>query len=158
VTQACDIAALRDDRSAASLVPADFDRVCHIAVLSVCGAALIGAAVLKSSDEGLSFLGLRWPFSCWLHDTLGLRCALCGMSRSFSALAHGDIAAGVQFHRLGPAVFAMFCLQIPYRLYALALGPRRASAMLRRCHIGLVVLLCAAVLANWFVYLGGLLL
>jgi hypothetical protein len=158
MTQACDITALQDDGPAMSLAPARLDRVCHLAILSVCGAALIGAAVLRPSGEGLSFLGLRWPFSCWLHDTLGIRCALCGMSRSFSALAHGDIAASVQFHRLGPAVFALFCLQIPYRLYALALGPKRVSVKLARWHIGLVVLLCLAVLVNWFVYLGGLLL
>jgi hypothetical protein len=158
MTQACDITALCVAGVVKSLAPAHFDRVCHIAVLAVCGAALVCAAVLRPSDEGLSFLGLRWPFSCWLHDTLGIRCALCGMSRSFSALAHGDIAASVQFHRLGPAVFAMFGLQIPYRLYALAVGPKHVSGKLARWHIGLVVLLCLAVLVNWFVYLGGRLL
>ena len=155
---ACDIAAARDNRLGVSLEPASFDKVRHLVVLSVCGAVLICAAVLRPSSDGLSFLGLRWPFSCWLHDTLGIRCALCGMSRSFSALAHGDIAASVQFHRLGPAVFALFGLQIPYRLYALAIVPKHVSAKLAGLHTGSVALVCVAVLVNWFVYLGGLLL
>ena len=154
---ACDITAVQDSRPGVSLAPASLDKVRHLAVLAACGAALICAALLRSSGDGLSFLGLRWPFSCWLHDTLGLQCALCGMSRSFSALAHGDIATSVQFHHLGPAVFALFGLQIPYRLYALAAGPKRVGAWLVRVHMGLVALVCVAVLVNWFVYLGGLL-
>jgi hypothetical protein len=147
-----------DNGPGVSLEPAQFDRVRHLVVLSVCGAVLVCAAVLRPNSDGLSFLGLRWPFSCWLHDTLGIRCSLCGLSRSFSALAHGDITASVQFHRLGPVVFALFCLQIPYRLYALAISPRHANARLARIHAGSVALVCVAVLVNWFVYLGGLLL
>lgn len=158
MTHACDIRAMQDDRPAVGSGMAGVQKGWHLAGLLVCGAVLVCAAALKSTGDGLSLFGYRWPLSCWLHDTLGLKCALCGMSRSFSALAHGDIPAGVQFHRLGPAVFALFCLQVPYRLYALAAGPKRVSAKLVRLHVGVVVLVCAALLANWFVYLGGLLL
>jgi hypothetical protein len=101
---------------------------------------------------------LRWPFSCWLHDMTGIQCGLCGMSRSFCSLARGDLAAGVHFHRLGPVVFALFCLEIPYRLYALAAGRRGVNARLARLHVRVAVLVCAAILVNWMVYLGGLIL
>lgn len=158
MTQACDIRAMQEDRPAVGSAMAGVQKGYHLAVLLVCGAVLLCAAAMRAGGDGLSLFGYRWPLSCWLHDTLGVKCGLCGMSRSFSALAHGDISAGVQFHRLGPAVFALFCLQVPYRFYALVAGPKRLNAKLVRFHVGLVVLLCAVLLANWFVYLGGLLL
>lgn len=133
-------------------------RSCHVVVLAMCATALAGAFLLHPSEDGLSVLGCRWPFHCWLHETLGIRCALCGLSRSFCSLARGDVAAGLHFHRLGPVVFALFCLEIPYRLGALAAAGRGISARLARLHLCMVGLVCAAVLVNWMVYLGGLIL
>jgi len=158
MTAAYDTTAIRDSKPDMVLSAPDFDAAGHLTVLLFCGAVLACAAVLTPGEEGLSLLGYRWPFHCWLHETLGIKCALCGMSRSFCALGHGDIAAGLRFHRLGALVFALFCLQIPYRLYALAIRPRKVHAKLVRFHIALVVLVSAAVLVNWVVYLGGLLL
>ncbi len=132
--------------------------VAHVTILAVCLAVLGCAALLTSAQDGLTLFGLRWPFSCRLHDTFGIRCALCGMSRSFCALAHGDLAAGLAFHRLGPAVFILFCAQIPYRLYALAIRPRPISRWLTKLHTGLALLIGLAVFANWLIYLGGLVL
>ena len=154
----CNVTAIEHCPPGARSRPSDSGVVFHAAVLLICGAALAGAVVLTPHVEGLSLFGYRWPFYCWLHETLGIKCALCGLSRSFSTLAHGDIHAALQFHRLGPAVFALFCLQIPYRLYALALRPRPVNARLRRAHAGLVALVATAVLAHWIVYLGGLIL
>lgn len=134
------------------------ERAGHIIALAMCVTALAGAFLLRPSEDGLSLLGCRWPFHCWLHETLGIRCALCGLSRSFCSLARGDVAAGLHFHRLGPVVFALFCLEIPYRLGALAAGDRGVNARLARLHLCAVGLVCAAVLVNWMVYLGGLIL
>ena len=158
MTDACDIIAVQGSRPSASLSTPGSDAVYHVAVLLFCGAVLAGAAVLTPGAEGLSLLGYRWPFYCWLHETTGIQCALCGMSRSFCSLAHGDLSAGLQFHRLGPALFVLFCLQVPHRLYALAIRPRRISTWLNRLHLGVVALVCVTVLANWIIYLGGLLL
>jgi len=132
--------------------------VAHVTILAVCLAVLGCAAVLTPTQDGLTLFGLRWPFSCRLHETFGIQCALCGMSRAFCALAHGDLAAGSTFHRLGPAVFALFCLQIPYRLYALAIRPHPINRRLAKLHTGLALLIGLAVFVNWLVYLGGLVL
>jgi len=130
----------------------------HIAVLAICGTALIATFVFTPGRDGLSLLGLRWPMRCWLHETLGIRCSLCGMSRSFSSLAHGDIASALAFHRLGPALFVLFCLEVPYRLYALAASLRTIPGALRRLHTVLAWTACAALAVNWLCYLGGLVL
>lgn len=128
----------------------------HIIVLAICLVALSGALILTPGADGLTIFGYRWPLTCRLYETFGIRCALCGMSRSFSSLAHGDWAAGWRFHRIGPALFALFCLEIPYRLYRLATQPRRARDALGRVHAASVVGAALALFINWLVYLGGL--
>ncbi len=130
--------------------------VLHAVVLAVCGTALALAFVLKPGSDGLSLFGYRWPWHCRLYDTFGVKCALCGLSRSFCCLARGDVAAAVGFHRLGPLVFALFCLEVPYRVYAIAIGPRCIDARLAKSHITLAVFVAAAVFANWLLYLGEL--
>ncbi len=133
------------------------ERAGHLAVLLICGAILACAVVLRPNEDGLSLFGLRWPLSCWLHDMTGVKCGLCGMSRSFCSLARGDLAAGIHFHRLGPLVFALFCLEIPYRLYALAATRRGGSIGLARLHARVVAAVFAAIVVHWLVYLGELL-
>lgn len=129
----------------------------HAIVLLLCAGAMAAAVLLRTNGQGLSLFGYPWPLHCRLYETFGVKCALCGMSRSFSSLAHGDLAAGLRFHPLGPAVFALFGLEIVYRIYALATG-RPVADKLSRTHAGLVILVSAAVLVNWLFYLGGLLL
>jgi hypothetical protein len=132
------------------------EKAWHLILLLACAGVLAASFILRPREGGLSLFGWPWPFYCRLHETFGVRCALCGMSRSFCSLAHGDIGASFGFHRLGPLLFAVFCLEIPYRLHALAIQPRPMSRRLVKGHAGIIVLLCAAIVCNWFVYLEGL--
>jgi len=50
------------------------------------------------------------------------------------------------------------CLQIAYRIYALAISPRRPNRKMMKCGLALGVLLLVAIFLNWFVYLGGLII
>ena len=97
-----------------------------------------------------------------LYETFGVKCALCGLTRSFCALAHGDFFAGVRFHPLGPAIFAFICLQIPYRIYHISIKHDIRKTKLIRLfgglNSGLAVIVVVAIFINWFVYLGGLIL
>ncbi len=129
----------------------------HMIALLFCAGALAAAFLLRVDGKGLSLFGYPWPLHCRLYETFGVKCALCGMSRSFSCLAHGDIGAGLRFHPLGPAVFVLFGLEIAYRSYALATGDGRVGVRLAKTHAGLIVIASAAVLVNWLFYLGGLL-
>jgi len=158
MTDVCDTTTAPLSRPVARASAHSSETACHVTVLLFCGAILACSAVLTPGEAGLSLFGYRWPFYCWLHKTLGIQCAFCGMSRSFCALAHGGLGAGLRFHHLGPAVFALFCLQVPYRLYALAVRPKPMNAWLSRLHVGLVALIGVAIFVNWTLYLGGLLL
>jgi hypothetical protein len=133
-------------------------RVYHGIVLALCAGVLAAAFVLRPHPEGVTLFGCAWPWHCRLHDLLGIQCALCGMSRSFCSLAHGDLQASFAFHPLGPALFALFCLEVPYRVRALLTRPGLREVWLVRIHGGLAALVCAAIFLRWLFYLGGLIL
>ncbi len=54
-------------------------------------------------------------FSCAFRDLTGHSCFTCGLTRSLSAFAHGNLAASAGYHLLGPVLFmgllgAIVCL------------------------------------------------
>lgn len=81
-------------------------------VLDIAGAALaIGqlaasAWLLPLGDRIALPGGAELGELCWFHAVLHVPCPLCGMTRSFVALAHGDAAAALRFHPAGPLLFA----------------------------------------------------
>jgi hypothetical protein len=132
-------------------------RIYHGTALFLCAGVLAAALMLRPQQEGVTLFGCARPWHCWLHDWLGIPCALCGMSRSFCSLAHGDLPASLAFHPLGPVLFALFCVEVPYRIRALLTWPGPRERWLVRAHAGLVALVCAALFFRWLFYLGGLL-
>jgi hypothetical protein len=42
---------------------------------------------------------------CWSRVWLHVDCPFCGMTRSFVAVAHGDLGAAFAFHPAGPLLF-----------------------------------------------------
>jgi hypothetical protein len=117
---------------------------------------VLGAVLLEMDDGEMYIFGLKWPCRCSFQSRFGIKCGFCGMTRSFQAIGKGDLREAVAFHPLGPAIFGYMCLQILYRIYALAIAPRRPNRKMMKLGVALGVLLIAAVFLNWFVYLGGL--
>ena len=85
-------------------------KVCHVVVLALCALAVSGALLLQRGADGLYLFGTKWPVSCALYHNFGVKCAMCGLTRSFSSIAKGDFSEATQFHPLGPAFFAFVCL------------------------------------------------
>jgi len=133
----------------------DWAKVCHIAVLALCILVMLESLLLSHHGDGLRLLGIEWPLGCALYQNFGIKCALCGLTRSFCSIAKGDFSEAVQFHILGPAFFVFVCLQIPYRIHAL-LVTHTENRRLRLRGVYVAAVLAAALLINWFVYLGGL--
>jgi len=68
--------------------------------------ALLAASALLA---GLAVPPTAWaalPDLCLFHRCFGLPCPTCGLTRSWSALLHGQVAAAFRFHLLGPAALA----------------------------------------------------
>ncbi len=68
----------------------------------------LGAAVVLSpaGDQVALPDGSPLRGMCLVHAVLPIECPFCGMTRSFVALAHGDLAAALKFHPAGPLLFA----------------------------------------------------
>jgi len=95
---------------------------------------------------------------CFLYYNFGIKCALCGLTRSFCSLAHGNLHESLTYHILGPAIFIFVCLQIPYRIYALVVYPKAVGRKPARLSMIVTAALAAALLINWLIYIGGLVL
>ena len=133
-------------------------RYVHQIVLTLCLVTVLGAVILQPGDGGLYIFGLKWPCRCSFQSRFAIKCGMCGLTRSFCAMGGGNLRQSFSFHALGPPIFAYMCLQIAYRIYALAIAPRRPNRKMMKSGIVLGVLLIVAVYLNWFVYLGGLIL
>jgi hypothetical protein len=129
----------------------------HFIVLVLSLLVLIASALLKHDGHGLQLFGIEWPLGCTLYQVTGVKCAFCGLTRSFCSMVRGELAAAMHYHWLGPVVFIFVCLQIPYRIYALG-SDLTGLATLKRVGAYSAWGLGAALLINWFIYLGGLFL
>jgi hypothetical protein len=133
-----------------------YQGVYHIVILALCIGILIVAFLLKVGETGLSLFGFNWPLHCFLYETFGIKCALCGMTRSFSLMAHGNILESIRLHHFGPAVFIFTCLQIPYRIGTVTIFPEQFTNRWSRVNLYVAILICSFIFFDWLIYLGGL--
>jgi uncharacterized protein DUF2752 len=63
--------------------------------------------------------GIKLPALCGSRALFGVECPGCGLTRSFVALARGDLSTSFHYHRLGWFVALVVVCQIPYRIYCL---------------------------------------
>jgi hypothetical protein len=96
---------------------------------------------------------LRLPPLCGSRALLGVDCPGCGLTRSFVALAHGDVTRSLQFHRLGWLVALCVLAQIPYRAFLLA--EMRVRHVQREWPLWLACGLAAALILNWLLQAIG---
>ena len=129
----------------------------HVIVLILCVLVLLGSFLLYPREDGLYLFGIEWSISCALYQNFGIKCALCGLTRSFCSITAGNFSEAIRFHILGPAVFVFVCMQISYRMYMLRTAGRE-NRKLKTAGIYMVLVLAGLLLINWFVYLGGLVL
>ena len=94
-------------------------------------AAQLGAAacLAPAGDQVLLPGGAPLGGLCLVHAALATDCPLCGMTRSFVALAHGDLAAALRFHPAGPLLFAAMAVFVAA---AVAVALRRGRPLVER--------------------------
>ena len=99
--------------------------------LALFAAAQLGASawLVPSGDQVLLRSGASLGGLCWFRSALGIDCPFCGMTRSFVALAHGDLAASVRFHPAGPLLFAAMAVFVAMAVLALV---QRARPLVER--------------------------
>ena len=130
----------------------------HIIILILCVVILTASLLFRLNEAELYLFGFKWPLRCFLYHTVGIKCALCGLTRSVCSLAHGNLQQAIKFHLLGPPIFALICFQLPYRIYALIIHPKRMNRKIMKINSLFAVIILIAIFVNWLVYLGGLIL
>lgn len=93
-------------------------------------AAQLGAAALVVSRDGeIAFPGGSVGGMCPSRARFGVECPLCGMTRSFAALAHGRVGESVGFHPAGPLLAAAMLVFVAA---AVIVAARRAVPLVER--------------------------
>ena len=136
----------------------EFQKVHHIVILVLCVAVLTASLLFQPNESGLHIFRFKWPFRCFLYQTFGVKCALCGLTRSFCSAAHGNLVESLKLHPVGPLIFVFICLQLPYRIYGLSIRPKIMSRKLTKMNSALFAMLLIAIFVNWLFYIGGLIL
>lgn len=93
------------------------DRRRQIVSLSLVTAPLLGAYFFGQT-------GLRSPLVCPVHWLTGIPCPGCGMTRSFVAIARGQLPTALDYHPLGPLLFGGFLVWALQGAIALKTGYR----------------------------------
>lgn len=107
----------------------------------------------QGSEASLALAGVNLPPICGSRVLLDLPCPGCGLTRSFVAIAAGDFARSLEFHRLGWLVWLAAVLQLPYRIYCLR--ELRSKLAERKWPFWIGRFLLIMLLANWFLQLLG---
>jgi len=122
----------------------------HWVVLVVSILVVLAALALQFRESG----SLRFPWTdtslppmCASKLILGVECPGCGLTRSFVALAGGDVQASLGFNRVGWILALAVVAQIPYRIYVL--NEMRYRVAHRHWPVWLGYLLIAALFVNW---------
>jgi len=85
------------------------------------GTAVLGAAWVLPQ---LWARGINPVPTCLFHQVTGLPCPFCGGTRSFVAMAHGNVAAAAHVYPLGPLLFLLMLGAIGVAAYTLITGRR----------------------------------
>ena len=125
----------------------------HGTMLGISAAVIVLSFALQLNPAGrvrASWLPLEsLPPLCGSRAFLGINCPGCGLTRSFVALASGDLAESFRLHRVGWLMALAVVLQVPYRawgLYELRCGSISDRAWPTWCGNALI----AALILNWW--------
>lgn len=91
-------------------------------MLLVSAAVVVLAATLTPSPEAVSIFGFEVPGLCVWRGLTGISCPGCGLTRSFSYLAHGHLVDAFRMNPLGPLLFVVVASQIPWQIYRIWLA------------------------------------
>jgi hypothetical protein len=99
-------------------------RTWEATILIVAAAVLASSLLITPSAGDLTLFGFEIPVMCTWRRIFGVECPGCGLTRSFTYMAHGLVAESWSMNKLGPPLFGLIAIQVPYRLIRIVRGPR----------------------------------
>ena len=78
--------------------------------------ARAGAAVIAASFAYAPWVN-HGPVICPMRLIFGIPCPGCGLTRSFCAIARGNLSAAFGYHALGPVLYLVLLIAVPLLAY-----------------------------------------
>lgn len=95
-------------------------------LLIICAVVVGLAAVLTPTPELVELFGTPIPETCAYKRVLGMSCPGCGLTRSFTYMAHFQPLQALKMNWIGPPFFLFVLAQVPYRVLRLVRARREA--------------------------------
>lgn len=111
--------------------------------------------VSGAAHDTMTFFGKQTPSMCFSKTWFDMECVTCGLTRSFSLIAHGRITEAFQVHLLGPLLYVCMAAEAVFRGVVLAKGPGWVKDPFPKVHAGLWAGMVAALLVYWIVRLAA---
>lgn len=96
-------------------------------LLVICAAVVGLAALLTPTPDFVELFGTRIPETCGYKRVLGVGCPGCGLTRSFTYMAHFAPMQALRMNPMGPFFFLFVLVQVPYRVLRLVRQAPRAG-------------------------------
>ena len=112
-------------------------------------AAGAGMLAMAWTLPGLWVRGINPIPPCLFHTLTGQPCPFCGGTRSFAAMAHGNVAAAVRVFPIGPLLFVAVVAAVIYGAWAVLTGRRVRVTMDPGLRRALVVAGLLVLAVNW---------
>jgi hypothetical protein len=119
----------------------------HRSMLVLSSVVLMLSFALTIRESRVACAGLDMPMLCGSRALFGIECPGCGLTRSFVALADGNLIQSLEFHRVGWLIFLTLACQIPYRWYRLYELRSKVATPSWPSYFG--YLLVALLVGNW---------
>lgn len=126
-----------------------FDRNNDIAWLAGAVVVLALSFALTPSPAGYGTHTQLWLPPCTFHTVTHIPCPFCGTTTSFCHISRLRVSEAFRSNVLGPIVYVLVLLQIPYRIYSLV--KKRPPLRLRDDSPWFVCILLAVIVVAWAV-------
>jgi hypothetical protein len=134
--------------AASARMPAD-ERALQLILFMLCLSPIAAAALLSTDGTfcTLHFFGFSLPLHsvCFFKLVTGYRCPVCGMTRCFIYMSHGNVAAAWHISHAGVPLFLLCIYETIYRLLILIFGRLSLHRLFKTIEIVFIILACAAV-------------
>lgn len=139
---------VRRYNAASDREPVD-EKVMHLVFFLMCLLPLAVSALILTDGavSELRVFGLSLPLRsvCYFKLVTGYRCPVCGMTRCFAYMSHGNIAAAWHMSHAGIPMFFLCAYESVYRLSRLIFGKFRLYHIFKTIETVMIIIVCAAV-------------
>ncbi len=125
------------------------ERALNFSLFILCLFPIVVSALITSDGTLNTLHILDFPIPlrgiCFFKLLTGYRCPVCGMTRCFSYMSHGQIAEAWHMSHAGIAVYFLCIYECIYRLSRLILGKFKFFKVFKAIETILIVITCFAI-------------